>query len=195
MTTEQGFNPEWMEGAEQAAPAEPATLERISQLAETARRLEQEMERLTIELAEKQDRHSNIMRNIMPDMMLELGMKDFTLTDGSKVAIKESINASISEANKPAAFAWLEEHSFDGIIKTKVSADFGKGEIDGARKAVEALEQAGFSAAMDRSVHAMTLKSFVKEQLEEGNAIPLDLFGVFEFKEAKITRPRARRSR
>lgn len=195
MTTEQGFNPDWMEGEEQAATAEPVTLARISKLAEEARDLEQEMERIGIELAEMQDKHNSIMRNILPDMMLELGMKDFTLTDGAKVAIKESINASITEANKPAAFAWLEEHNFDGIIKTKVMTDFGKGEIDSARKALETLEQAGFSAAMDRSVHAMTLKSFVKEQLEEGNAIPLDLFGVFEFKEAKITRPRARRSR
>lgn len=173
----------------------PMTLERLTKMAENARDLEREIGELGIALAEKNDAHKNIVRNLLPSAMEELGMKNFTLADDSKIDVKDHINASISEVNKPAAFAWLEEREFDGIIKTKVASEFGKGEIEQARAALKALEEAGFTGTMDRNVHPMTLKSFVKERLEEGDSIPLDLFGVFEFKEAKITRPKEKKSR
>jgi len=35
-------------------------------------------------------------------------------------------------------------------------------------------------------VEPMTLKAFVKEQIERGNDLPLDLFGVFVGQRAKI---------
>ena len=38
------------------------------------------------------------------------------------------------------------------------------------------------------SVHAGTLTAFVKEQMGEGNNIPMDLLGVFEYSKTKITR-------
>ncbi len=176
-------------------PVEPMTLIRLTQMAENARDLEKEIAEAGIALAELQDKHKNIVRNLLPSAMEELGMKNFTLADDSKIDVKDHIQASISEVNKPAAFAWLEEREFDGIIKTKVASEFGKGEIEQARAALKALEEAGFTGVMDRNVHPMTLKSFVKERLEAGDSIPLDIFGVFEFKEAKITRPKEKRSR
>jgi hypothetical protein len=190
----EGFDPSWLDG-EEDFKAEPVTLERLTKLAEEARQLEKDIDAASVDLAEKQDKLTNILRNIIPSAMEELGMKNFTLADESKVEIKDHINASITEQNKPRAFAWLTEHGFDGIIKTKVASEFGKGEIDDARKALSALQEAGFTGTLDQNVHPMTLKSFVKEQLEEGNSIPLDVFGVFEFKEAKITRPREKRAR
>lgn len=192
----EGTGIDYFDGTDaEVAPVEPMTLARLTKMAEEARDLELEINRLQIELAEQQDKHKNIIRNLLPSAMEELGMKNFTLADDSKIEVKDHINASISEDNKPRAWAWLEEHEFDGIIKTKVNAEFGKGEIEQARDALKALEEAGFSGTMDRNIHPMTLKSFVKEQLEEGNSIPLDIFGVFEFKEAKITRPKEKKPR
>jgi len=34
----------------------------------------------------------------------------------------------------------------------------------------------------------MTLKAFVKDQVEKGGAIPMDLFGIFIGEKAKITK-------
>jgi hypothetical protein len=175
------------EGEDQAPPA---TLERLIELANKASTLETEINDANVSLAEKMDERNKIVRDLIPSVMEELGMAKFTMTDGSLIDVKEHINASIKEEFKAAAFKWLEEHEKDGIIKTKVLSEFGKGEMDDAKKALKAIEDAGFSGILDRSVHPMTLKSFVKEQLEEGINIPLDVFGVFQFKEAKITLPK-----
>ena len=145
-------------------------------------------------LSEKQDRLDKILRGYIPDIMTELGLEDFKLTDGSKIVVKDDIKCGISEERKPVAFEWLRANEYDGIIKTNVSVSFGKGEAELAEQARDALIEAGFrDAAIVDSVHHSTLKSFVKERLEAGTNIPLDTFGVFEFKVAKITPPSTKR--
>ncbi len=174
------------------APKPAATLERLTALAKEATELTSSIDEMTVVLADEQDKLTKILRRHIPEIMEELGMSEFKMVDGSVIAVTNQINASISEDNKPAAFAWLVDNHFDGIIKTKVQSDFGKGEIEEANKAVKALADAGFIAEVSRTVHPATLKSFVKERLEKGDQIPLATFGVFEFKQAKI-KPAAKR--
>lgn len=171
-----------------------ATLERLTELATRAKELEREIDADTVLLEEKRGEYDRIVRVHIPTVMDELGMEEFKLVDGSKVTVKNDIKCGLTEERKPAAFQWLRETQNDGIIKTLVSLSFGKGEAAQAQEAVEALHQAGFgNAATDDSVHPSTLKSFVKECLENGVSIPLDTFGVFEYKIAKIALPRSRR--
>lgn len=189
-------------------PAEmalPATLERVSILAAEAKILESQIVEANIVLETLSGKLDKIVKVQLPDIMLELGMKEFKLVDGSTVSIVDSINASISEDNKPAAFKWLEDNKFDGIIKTKVASEFGKGEYDKALAAQKVLQESGVMATIDRSIHPATLKSFVKERLAEAGNIedgsverapailPQAVFGVFEFKIAKIKSPAAKK--
>lgn len=178
--------------------AEPATLELLTKLAHEQIDLEKQVNDDSVALAEKQERLNRLQRVRIPDIMSELGMEEFKLTDGTVISAKGDIKANITEANKPAAFKWLEEHDFDGIIKTNVAVQFGKGEMDDAKKAMDALKEAGFVGSMERSIHPSTLKSFVKEQLEKGSteagdSIPIETFGIFEFKLAKIKLPKAKK--
>jgi hypothetical protein len=184
---------DYFEGADEETP--PATLERLIGLAEESKILENEILNDTMALSAKQDRLSQILMERIPDIMEELALTDFGMADGSKITVKKDVKASISEERKPAAFAWLRANDFDGIIKTNVSAAFGKGEAELAEKARDALTAAGFSATMADSVHYQTLKAFVKEQLEAGTKIPMETFGVFEFKIAKIDPPKAPKAR
>jgi hypothetical protein len=172
---------------------EPATLERLSNLAKQSIELERAINDATVALAELQGQHDKIMRRTIPDIMTELAMEEFKMSDGSVISVKEDIKCGLTEERKPAAFTWLEENHFDGIIKTSVNTAFGKGEVEKAKQLIEMIAAAGFSAEMSRSVHPATLKSFVKEQLEAGFPIPIDTFGVFEFKQAKIKLPKARK--
>jgi hypothetical protein len=178
---------------EQKPPHEPATLERIVKLADESKELQRQIEDATVALAKLQADYDRIINGLLPGVMEELGLEEFKMQDGRKVEIKSDIKCSITEERKPAAWAWLEETQNDGIIKTAVSAAFGRGEMDEAKKAQAALEAIGVLASIDRSVHPSTLKSFVKEQLEKGTNIPLDTFGVFDRKIAKITLPKARK--
>lgn len=171
--------------------AEPATLQLLARLANESKQLEAEINAESVALEEKNARQAKLLRVRIPEIMKTLGMEEFKLTDGSKIGIKADVKCGITEANKPAAFEWLEANEFDGIIKTNVGVDFGKGEIEDARKAVEALEAIGAHPTMARNVHPATLKSFVKERLEKGDNIPIDTFSIFEFTVAKITLPKA----
>ena len=173
--------------------ADEATLEVLTKLAQQSVELESKIAQMTVELEEKQSELGQLLRKRIPEIMKTLAMEEFKLTDGCVVSVKSEIKCGITEANKPAAFAWLEEHEFDGIIKTNVSVAFSKGEMEKAEKAVELLREDGFDAALDRSVHPSTLKSFVKERLEAGDNIPVDTFGIFEFDQAKVKLPKQKK--
>lgn len=173
-------------------PVSENTIERLTGLANAAQSLQELIDKLVIELAEEQEKLISIVRVQMPNIMEELGMSEFKMTDGRVISIDPKINASIKEQDRPDAFRWMEEKGYDGIIKTKVGAEFGKGEIEDARKALDALQKAGYLASIDRSVHPATLKSFVKERLEAGEVLPPSI-GVFEFKEAKIKSPKKKK--
>jgi hypothetical protein len=180
---------------EPAAADEPMTLKRFMELAEQARKFENEIAELTATVKDKTDRLNKILCDFIPSAMQELGLQKFTLTDGSEIKLENVIHAYISEEHREPAFQWLTENNFEAIIKTRVHADFGKDEIEDAQKALVTLRDAGFAAAMDRNIHASTLKAFVVEQLGAGTNLPLELFGVHQFDRAKITRPRTRRAR
>ncbi len=174
-------------------PKDEATLTRLSSLAQEARELEMEIEAKELVLAERRGRLDKILRDRIPTIMDELAMESYKMRDGAEVKVKDEIKCGITEERKPQAWKWLEENDYDGIIKTVVSVSFGKGEMTKAQEAVEALKEIGFDAELGRNVHPSTLKSFVKERLEEGDNIPIETFGVFQYRLAKITLPRTRK--
>jgi len=63
---------------------------------------------------------------------------------------------------------------------------FGRGEDELCDRLKNLLGEQGFPLEQAEKVEPMTLKAFVKEQIERGNEIPLDLFGVFVGQRAKI---------
>lgn len=167
--------------------SDPITLERLTMLAADARELTSEIDKDTIALEEKKGRLTRILTERIPNIMDSLGMELFRLQDGAEISVKDDVKCSLSEDRKPAAFTWLEENDYDGIIKTTVTAAFNKGEIEQAKKALEILSASGFLAELDRTIHPQTLKAFVKERLEIADSgFPVETFGVFEYRIAKI---------
>lgn len=170
-----------------------ATLERLTALAVESKELEKQIAEATVALEELKAKNDKILMGHIPSIMGTLGLEEFKLSDGSKVTVKEDVKCGLSEERKPDAFAWLRANEFDGIIKTGVSLSFGKGEQEAVAKAMAALQQAGFEPSVAENVHPQTLKSFVKEQLADGTNIPMETFGVYEYKVAKIALPRSRK--
>lgn len=113
---------------------------------------------------------------IIPNMMAEVGLESFTLPGGRKIAIENKVYAKLP-ADTYGAFTWLREHGMDGVIKTQVVLDFGKGEDDKAQATQDALMAMGLVPMVKSTIHHMTLKALVKEQIEKGTGIPLDDFG------------------
>lgn len=136
-------------------------------------------------------------RVIIPDMLMEVGLKDLTMASGQKVTTQEFIEASIPTpaaiakckdssdrndliARREEAFDWLRENSGEAIIKNALTIDLGKNS-DEAKELLEGTcQKLGLPYQSGETVHAQTLKKFLKEKMEGGAVVPDEPFKIFK---------------
>ena len=161
---------------------------RVSQLVEVMREAKREMDEAEDAFKDAKAKYQKLEREDLPTLMQELGYKSIVLSDGSVIDIIEDVETSITEARRTAAHDWLTEHGYSGIIKSAISMEFDRKELEEARRIAEEIAEIadGRPVSIQEKIHPMTLKAFVKEQLEKGVAIPFDLFNIFPFSRAKI---------
>ena len=123
----------------------------------------------------------------IPMLMDEMGIERIDV-DGAIVKLKSFVSAAIPADRKQEAFNWLREHGHEGIIKNEIVVSFGKGEDNVAGDVMYQLEEKGFHPEQKTHIHSMTLKGFIREQVEKGNNIDLDLFGAFVGRTAEVKR-------
>jgi hypothetical protein len=136
------------------------------------------------------EKHRMVKEETIPMMMQEIGLESVTLITGEKLTVEQEVYASIPAPQREQAYAWLEEHNFGSIIKTEVEAQFGKGESKRAIEILQLLKEQGVEAELSRSVHAQTLKAFLKECLSNKVDIPLDMFGARPTWTTKVKPPK-----
>ena len=115
----------------------------------------------------------------LPALMEEMGISSLTLDDGSVVKVTRTYGGSILVENRPKAYEWLREHGYDDIIKNTVMCQFGRGEDDRAKGFAEFAAEKGFAPEQKTEIHSQTLRAFVKERIEKGDAFPMELFGAY----------------
>ena len=125
---------------------------------------------------------------IVPGMMQELGINSFELDNGYKVSIKDEYYAKIPEAFQFECFEWLRKNELDGIIKTAVNMNFGKGEDESAQHLIDWMTENGLTPNVKETVHPQTLKAFVKERMSAGLELPVDFFGASVVKTTVISK-------
>lgn len=159
----------------------------LSNLVRTLRNLEDQIADSETHIkALKAEKHK-LSTELIPSLMAEMGTERIDV-DGVAVTVKPIVHASISEENREKAFAWLRENGHDDIIKNDVVLSFGKGQDNVVKALIEDLREDGFRPEHKVHVHPMTLKAFVREQLEKGAALNLDLFGAYVLNTAEIRR-------
>lgn len=170
-----------------AAPEQTDTLRALVSLCE-------QLASVTRQLAAAEDRvktlkrqQEQIAREDIPGVMQELGVAQLQLDDGSIIKLNSKFTCGITAERKHAAHQWLIERGFGGLIRTRVVADFGRGEREAA---VAAAQSMGHDAVVEESVHPQTLASFLRERLAAGDAVPTELFGYFPFMEATVSNKR-----
>lgn len=184
----------------EAAPIpDNADLANIAALAQRYLSLEDAILKLEQELAAKKADLKTLREGSLPLALTEVGMTKFTMAGGAAVTLKTGYVASITEANRPAAHAWLESSGNGAIIKHQITIQFGKGEEAWARKFLRDLSQRKRPLKYERkdTVHPQTLGAFVRERIADAKAqglspdkqIPFDLLGVFELRYAEVVNP------
>jgi len=153
------------------------------------------LKQLEDDLIEKEKELKELKRHIdlvsgevIPTMMQEMNISTLRLSDGSSVEVKPVYGASISTANKEAAYTWLRDNGLGDLIKNEITVSFGRNEDNKAVEYASLAQGQGYEPVQKLKVEPMTLKALVRERLESGQEIPSDLFNVFSGSRTKVTR-------
>ena len=125
---------------------------------------------------------------VVPTMLSEMGLSFLKLQDGSSVEVKTNYSATITQANKEAAFNWLRENGLGDIIKNEISVSFGRNEDNKAADYAELAKGQGLEPQQKLKVEPMTLKALVRERMEAGKEMPTELFNIYVGNKTTIKR-------
>ena len=165
--------------------------ENIQSLADQVERLEtlnREIEFAESQLKQKKKNLEHISGEVIPTMMSEMGLSHLKLMDGSSVDVKPNYSASITIANREAAFNWLRNNGLGDIIKNEILVSFGRNEDNKAADYAALAQERGFQPTQKLKVEPMTLKALVRERIEAGKDMPTELFNVFVGNKTTIKR-------
>jgi hypothetical protein len=163
----------------------------IQSLADQVERLVALQERLELQetnMKNTKKELDNLSGEVIPTMMSEMGLSHLKLIDGSSVDVKPNYSASITIANKDAAFGWLRENNLGDIIKNEISVSFGRNEDNKAADYAALAEGQGYQPQQKLKVEPMTLKALVRERIEAGKEMPTELFNVYVGNKTTIKR-------
>ena len=154
-----------------------------------------ELQASQLELQEQEDAIKQKKKDIehlsgevIPTMLSEMGLSSLKLQDGSSVEVKTNYSATITQANKEAAFNWLRENGLGDIIKNEISVSFGRNEDNKAADYANLAKGQGFEPQQKLKVEPMTLKALVRERLEAGKEMPTELFNIYVGNKTTIKR-------
>jgi hypothetical protein len=165
--------------------------ENIQSLADQVERLntfQKEIETQEEALKQKKKDFEHLSGEVIPTMMAEMGLSHLKLMDGSSVDVKPNYSASITIANKDAAFQWLRDNNLGDIIKNEISISFGRNEDNKAADYAALASERGYQPTQKLKVEPMTLKALVRERIEAGKELPTELFNVFVGNKTTIKR-------
>ena len=132
--------------------------------------------------------YQRISGEVIPTMMSEMGLAELKLQDGSHLKVSTSYRATITEANKEAAFNWLRKNDLGDLIKNEITVSFGRNEDNKAADYAALAEERGYQPTQKLKVEPMTLKALVRERLEAGKTMPTEIFNVFVGNKTTIKR-------
>lgn len=166
------------------------TLSDISLAVRKKQWLEKEVERHEEEIKELKAQITNIEEETLPCAFQELGIEKIKMEDGSTVSISQEVYSGLTSDTKPAAYQWLIDNNFGGLIKTEIKINYSRDQEEQARRQYKALLDKGYDAGIKQDVHHQTLKSFLKERLQSGEKFPMELFSARPIFKAKIRQPK-----
>ena len=163
----------------------------INKLADKIKELQAQQEQLQQQedaIKQKKKDIEHLSGEVIPTMLSEMGLSYLKLQDGSSVEVKTNYSATITQANKEAAFNWLRENGLGDIIKNEISVSFGRNEDNKAADYAELAKSQGLDPMQKPKVEPMTLKALVRERMEAGKEMPTELFNIYVGNKTTIKR-------
>ena len=163
----------------------------INKLADKIKELQAHQKQLEVQedlIKQKKKDIELLSGEVIPTMLSEMGLSYLKLQDGSSIEVKTNYSATITQANKEAAFNWLRENGLGDIIKNEISVSFGRNEDNKAADYAELAKGQGLEPQQKLKVEPMTLKALVRERMEAGKEMPTELFNIYVGNKTTIKR-------
>tara|TARA_R100001086_G_scaffold246458_2_gene178718 strand:+ start:324 stop:872 length:549 start_codon:yes stop_codon:yes gene_type:complete len=151
----------------------------LSELCNEMLDLQEQVKRIEEQLKKKKDEVSKLSELEIPNLMQQAGVTSLKLADGSSVEVKPFYAARIPQSKESEAFNWLTSNGHGDLIKNVVSLNFQRSQDNEANALVQDLIDKGHNVSQKKNVNPQTLKAFVKDEIQKGNNVPMDLFGVY----------------
>lgn len=133
---------------------------------------------------------ADIEERRLPQIMVESGMLEFKMRDGSQISVGDVIQGGFPKdvPKREALFSWLIKEGGQENIKDHFELHFTKGQYEEAVKLRKLLQEHNVIFDEFENVHTQTLYAFMREKIREGTLPPFDDFGLRYFKKANIKR-------
>jgi len=119
-----------------------------------------------------------VREEIIPDKMMEFGIKKLVLTDGSELSYSPFYRGTVIGEG---AYDWLENEGYPDAVKQEIKVEGSRARaayLTMVRDFVKNMD-AELSIKEKLSVHHMTLGALIKELSKKGKSLPPDLFNVY----------------
>lgn len=203
---EDGFDFETV-AADRKKNVKPTDLQAVKDAAEEMRGIMSRLAKYEEVARELKERFNKLQLEVLPDLMIQAGMQEFTLVTGETVTVKDFVNAnipsltSIEDADdtekailldrRDKCIKWLKSVKAEAIIKNKLVAEFGKGQSKVASKFAKEIQKQGYASKVEETVHPQTLNKLIREKIADGIEVPSEPFALFVGKKADINKPKA----
>ena len=151
-----------------------------------------EQKKLEEQLDAVKKRNERWLQKDIPELLAKMRLDECTTSSGIEVKIKRDLKATLPGHERVearmGALRWLVDHGHGGVIKNNVTVVLDRGADERADALVVELRARGLPVEAKKDVHAQTLGKLVRELMEEGKIVPRDIFNIFEFTAAKLTR-------
>jgi hypothetical protein len=124
------------------------------------------------EILELNARFRHLTEKRMVYAMSELGIKKFSLDDGTEIKLKEdNVVGSFPKDPERRAEAKEEIERLDAsdLIKTELKTSFGKGAHNQALSVAQELRDQGFDVSVDETIHHSTYASWGRDLFRKHN--------------------------
>jgi hypothetical protein len=178
------------------ALSKSGALELVREEAKLLRRARDSKAELEEQLSAVNRTIQKITMETLPDLMTAAGIDRIGLeAEGNHVGLdivvrpfyEASIAAGWPDEKREAAFSALEQFKAGDLIKSQVTAMIPRGEQKKLEKLRAAAEKLGIDLDVKRSVHASTLRAWLREQVEADNPVPpLEAIGGYVGQRAEV---------
>ncbi len=183
---------EMQEEADHSASSSSSSLERAILLSNDLVLAKSVVDELEDALAVAKGQYNLLQTKQIPALFLELGITKLALPDGREVQVGSKVYGSLPKGpdKRKLAVGHLEALGAGSLIQDTIELAFPKSQHNVALDVLATLQEKGIDAKVESGVHAATLCKFAREAMESGDAIDLEVLGLFQADTTTIKEPK-----